>query len=216
MRRPLVVLAAGFLGLLTLGAFVSWTGAADPARGALPSATPPDPSVERKLQRLERELRRLEQDRRVTLASTRAEEEALPPTKPAGGPAARLEPSRSRDDAEQQERAADAHFEALEAHFQAEARDGAWARDVEGAVSRKSEDARFSAFSITRTRCASTLCKLEASAKSAGDDVTVDDLFQVVPRDLIGGAAVRRFGEPLGSQVVVYYARKGHRLPETD
>ncbi|WP_437998378.1 hypothetical protein WMF26_49215 [Sorangium sp. So ce185] len=44
----------------------------------------------------------------------------------------------------------------------------------------------------------------------------MEELFHAVPRDRIGGAAVRRVGEPLGNRVVAYFVPKGHDLPVTE
>ncbi|WP_437724316.1 hypothetical protein [Sorangium sp. So ce861] len=55
-----------------------------------------------------------------------------------------------------------------------------------------------------------------AGVAAADAEVPVQELFHAVPRDRIGGAAVRRVGEPVGNRVVAYFVRKGHDLPVTE
>ncbi|WP_437812768.1 hypothetical protein [Sorangium sp. So ce1078] len=212
MRVGAVVLAAALSGIAVLGGLALVREADRPERAELaPSANAGNEALERKLEQLEREVRELKRERRLTVVP---------------GPAVERPEQADRSDAEgaakepisaeEEEARIEAHYQGLDAAFRAEPRDQAWARETESAILTLARQARFEAFSVRSADCAATLCKLEVTANAADAEVPVQELFHAVPRDRIGGAAVRRIGEPLGNRVVAYFVRKGHDLPVSE
>ncbi|AUX38241.1 MULTISPECIES: hypothetical protein [Sorangium] len=212
MRAGAVVLAAALSGVAVLGGLALVRGAERPKREELaPSVDSGNASLERKLSQLEQEVRALKRERRLAVVPGRAVD------RPEHGGTSEAEGAAPEPISAAEEAARiEAHYEGLDAAFRAETRDDAWARDTESAILALAREPRFEAFSVRRADCAATLCKLEVTASAAGAEVPVEELFHAVPRDRIGGAAVRRVGEPLGNRVVAYFVRKGHDLPATE
>lgn len=170
--------------------------------------------MKRRFEELEQEVFLLKQERATRAISMHegAGTKAVTPPAPAADTAPR--PERQPElSAEEQEERGKARFAALDVAFRAEARESGWARKTEAALLQMTQRPGLENVVLTNASCGSTLCKVEASAKEASGEVSIDSIIDALPNDEIGGGTFQRLGEPKGNRVVAYFSRKGHDLP---
>lgn len=209
--RPSVLAAAVALVCAVAGGVIAMVSASKPTalrRAAAASALPAE-DLENRLKQLEHEIVELKMTRSPGGPSPQRTEVDRAEVSTSASSAPVSEP----ENPEEQEQRVQERFQKLDTVFRAEARDPSWARGMESLLIASAQNPGLENLVITNASCATTLCKVEATAREPGAQAPVDAFIDKVAQEDIGSGTVRRLGEPVGNRVVAYFSRKGHALP---